>query len=139
MSLASTHDPSLVLQDSAAAETQRRLRDVASAQRQVSLAVLFYLCMVPVNVILSIMSEGAAWAGIVFGVVALCVLGFGAVSIFKLAALFRGKAVAIIYVLGFLIPLLGLLLLVSINHKATKLLKGNGIKVGFLGADPKSV
>ena len=47
--------------------------------------------------------------------------------------------VAIIYVLGLLVPLLGLLLLLSVSGKATKELRSAGIKVGLLGANPNAI
>lgn len=118
---------------------RQELREIALAQRQVNLAVLLYLCLIPINVGLSILSESAPWAGIVLGVIALCVFGFGALSVYKLAAIFRGKTVAVIHALGLLVPLLGIILLFTNSQKATKILQANGIKVGLLGANLNSL
>ncbi len=63
----------------------------------------------------------------------------GVVSVFSLASIFRGRVVAVIYVIGQIVPLLGLLLLLSINGKATKELRAAGIRVGIMGANPDSV
>ena len=38
-----------------------------------------------------------------------------------------------------LVPCLGLLLLLLINEKATRVLRQNGIRVGLLGADPSQL
>jgi len=116
-----------------------RLRKIATAQRQTNLAVLFYLCLIPLNIALSTVANGAPWAAIILGVAALAVLVFGAVSVYSLASQFRGKIVAVVYVLGLLVPLLGLILLISISSKATTILKDNGIKVGLLGANPSTI
>jgi hypothetical protein len=120
-------------------EDRQRLRNIASAQRHVNLAVLLYLCLIPCNVLLSIVGNGSLLAGVLFAIAAIGIVIYGAVSVFRLAALFRGNAVAVIYVLGLLVPLLGLILLITISQKATKILTANGIKVGLLGANPKSV
>lgn len=53
--------------------------------------------------------------------------------IFKLAAALRTSAAWVYIVLAF-IPLVGLLALLHINGKATKVLQTNGIKVGLMGA-----
>ena len=90
--------------------------------------------MIPVNLTLSIASEKAAWAGVLLGIIVLVVVGFGAISVYRLAALFRGEVIAIVYVLGLLTPILGLILLISIRQKATTILQQNGIKVGLLAA-----
>ena len=38
-----------------------------------------------------------------------------------------------------LLPLVGLLVLLAVNGKATRVLKQNGIRVGLLGADLSSI
>jgi len=103
-----------------------RRRKIATAQRETNLAVLFYFCLIPVNIAISSVANGAPWANIVSGVAALPVLVFGAVSVYSLASQFRGKFVAVLYVVGLLVPLLGLILLISINSKATSILRENG-------------
>jgi len=113
------------------------LREIASAQRQVNIAVLLYLSLVPINIGLSIASQSAAWAGIMLGIIAIGVIGFGAVSVYKLASVFHGKTIAVIHALGLLVPLLGIILLFMNSQKATKILQANGVKVGLLGANPK--
>lgn len=115
------------------------LRKIATAQRQVNIAALLYLLLVPGNIGLSNVTDGAPWTRIVIGVMALSVFTFGAVSVYKLAAIFRGKIVAVVHAIGLLVPLLGLLLLLSNSQQATKILRENGIRVGLLGANPNSI
>lgn len=116
-----------------------RLREIAAAQRQTNLAVLFYLCLIPANLIVAVLAQEMPLASLVFGFFFLGVLLFGAIAVFRLAALFRGKAVAVLYVIGLLIPLLGLILLLTLSSRATKTLRASGIKVGFLGAKPDAI
>lgn len=123
-------------QDPASGSANREhLRNVARAQKRVLLAVLAYLAVVGGNIFLQSVLD----AGIVILIAAVCVFLFGAVSIDQLAALFHGTGVAVLYVLGMLVPCLGLLLLLLISQKATTLLQENGIKVGLLGANTSSI
>ncbi len=120
-------------------QDQNRLQKIASAQRQVNYAVLLYLGFMPLNIVLSDLAAQFPLAVIILPVSILIVFLFGIISVYRLAAIFRGPIVAVFYVLGFLVPLLGLLLLVSISGKATKELRKNGIKVGLLGANPNTI
>ena len=120
-------------------QAKERLRRIAIAQRQVNVAVLLYLALLPLSFGLGTVAGGAPWGGLALGIYALVVVGLGIVSVYKLAAIFRGSVVAILYVIGLLVPLLGLLLLLSISGKATKELRAAGIKVGLLGANPSDI
>ncbi len=120
-------------------QDQDRLRKIASAQRQVNIAVLLYLGFMPLNIVFSELAAQFPLAVILLPISILIVFLFGIISVYRLAAIFRGPIVAVFYVLGFLVPLLGLLLLVSISGKATKELRNNGIKVGLLGANPNTI
>lgn len=124
-----------------------RLRQIASAQRHVNIVVLLYLSLLPFNVVLSSMRELGELApfgvlaslSVVLLLLALSVLVLGVISVYRLAVIFKGPSMAVLYVLGFMVPLLGLLLLFSISGKATKELRENGIKVGLLGANPNTI
>jgi hypothetical protein len=61
-----------------------------------------------------------------------CVSAVGAVSVFILA---KKVGLGIIYGIVALIPYIGLLSLLVVNQKATKILRANGHEVGLLGAD----
>lgn len=114
---------------------REHLRNVAKAQKRVLLAVLAYLAVLAANIFLQAMPE----LRMVLPIAVVCVFLFGAVAVYRLAALFRGKVVAVLYVVGMLVPCLGLLLLLSISQQATTLLQKNGVKVGLLGADVNSI
>lgn len=103
------------------------------------MAVLFYLCFIPLNIWLASIAEKTPIAAIGQLVVAIGLLAFCIVSVFRLASILRGNAIAVIHALGMLVPLLGLLLLLLNNQKATGILQKNGIKVGLLGANPNSI
>lgn len=59
----------------------------------------------------------------------------GTVFVFLLAIKVYSTAVGILWGILALIPCVGLLVLLTINGKATKILQENGIKVGLLGAN----
>jgi hypothetical protein len=56
-----------------------------------------------------------------------------------LAALQYNVIVRILWIFGLFIPLVNLVLLLSANRQATKILKRTGIKVGFMGAPHEDV
>jgi hypothetical protein len=45
----------------------------------------------------------------------------------------------VLLIIGLVVPFVGLLILLSLHDRAMKTLKAAGIKVGFMGADPKSI
>jgi hypothetical protein len=67
-------------------------------------------------------------------------VGFGGLSIvatvfvFLLATKVYSTGTGIVYAILTFIPLIGLVMLLLINGKATKILKSHGIRVGLLGA-----
>ena len=63
----------------------------------------------------------------------------GAVFVFMLAIKVYGIGLGIAFAIGSFFPCLGLILLLVINGKATSILQQNGIKVGFLGANPAAI
>ncbi len=71
-------------------------------------------------------------------VLGIAILGAGvlaAVSVFMLAIKLYGKGVGIPLGTLALIPLIGLIVLLIVNGRATGVLKKNGIKVGLLGVN----
>ncbi|MEI6654184.1 MAG: hypothetical protein WCP45_05395 [Verrucomicrobiota bacterium] len=115
------------------------LRSIGRSQRHVNLAFLLYLAVIPIAYGINSMGTGSTLAPMLLGIYILGVIIFGAVAIYRLTAILKGHIVAVIYMLGLLIPLLGLLLLLSINGRATKELRKAGIKVGLMGANVESI
>lgn len=69
---------------------------------------------------------------IIIIVVALTYIG---VSVFRLAALVRGRDVAIFYVLGIILPIPGIFVVFLLSVKASSILRDHGVEVGLLGAN----
>ena len=112
---------------------------IAKAQRGINLAVLFYFLVIPLMFAMDLVLPNNPVTGMIVGLAFLGVIVFGAIAVYRLAAIIRNRGVAIIYVIGMLVPLLGLLLLLSISQKATTILQEHGVKVGFLGANPSTI
>lgn len=109
------------------------LRRVAKYQRAIMFCILAYLAAVPLQFIVP--QELLPFVGIGAGLVVIT----GMVFVFLLSTKVYGVALGIVLGLFSLIPCLGLLILLMVNSKATNVLKSNGIKVGFLGADPSVI
>jgi hypothetical protein len=109
------------------------LRSVAKYQKGIILCILVYLLGFIAVVALP---EGV---GSVLGVGVLIVGIAATVFVFLLAIKVYGTGAGVGLGILTLIPLLGLVILLLINGKATRILKANGIKVGFLGANWKEI
>jgi len=77
-------------------------------------------------ILLSLVAMFIPFATIVTGIIQIY-------FIYKLAGAVRSSTAWIYIILAF-IPLIGLLALLHINGKATKILQANGIKVSLMGA-----
>ena len=115
-------------------QAEVRFRKIASAQKYVIFAILAYIivAIAAAFTMNKVDMDTAAILGL--GVIAIVI--FGLVSAFRLASHTSGMLTAVFCLVGMLIPfpLIGLIILVVLNQKATKLLKQNGWKVGLLGA-----
>lgn len=121
------------------AEQQMRLRKIASAQRHVTFAVLFYFLFIGAIIALPALAQNVPWAGMAVAILGVCLMVYGTLSVYRLTAILRGSIRAIISVVGFIIPILGLLILLSVNREATSILQRHRIKVGLLGANPSTL
>ncbi len=114
------------------------VRQVAVRQRAIMWCILFYICafVLYFAVVLETKSLIAVGLGmlVVVGVIVLTV-----VCVFRLALSIYSTATAITVGILTLIPYLGILILLIINSKATKILRTNGIKVGLMGAKVKQI
>ena len=119
-----------------------KIHSVAKAQRLVNLAILFYLLFIGFNFITNIsVSNENADSPLPFLILplALGVLIFTMIAVGKLAHALHGTGNAVIYCLAMLIPCVGLILLFFLNSRASALLKQYGVKIGFLGADLRTL
>ena len=113
--------------------THEDLRAVAGAQRGILMCILIYLVAVIAQF---------AFPPDLRPLIGLCILPVGVVGaffVFKLAMKVYGTGPGIFLGILSLVPLLGLIVLLGVNGKATGVLNQNGIKVGLLGADVSSI
>jgi hypothetical protein len=98
---------------------------VGKAQRAIMVIILISI----VSVGLSFIFPAARLGNVATGI-------FSVIFLFRLArALKYNLFVCAILALGSFVPLLGLLILLSINSRATKTLQSNGVRVGLMGAN----
>lgn len=109
------------------------LRKVAAYQKGILSCISVYLAAVFSQFVLPF--EVRQWlmiAVVVTGVI-------GAVFVFRLSIKLNGTVTGIIYGILTFVPLVGMLMLLIVNGKATRVLKENGIRVGLFGADVSSI
>ncbi|WP_266157985.1 hypothetical protein [Dyella silvatica] len=101
------------------------IEQIARGQKLVIYAVLTYLLAAAAK-------ANLAWVG---WLVLLCALVMGLIGIFRLAAgMGYSTATKIILLILMFVPLLGLIVLLVLNAKATRRLRVAGYRVGLLGA-----
>lgn len=127
----------------AIASTGRRVKLVAVAQTQ---RILITLVLVTIAIqagaialpdLMTRQSSLRETVNVVLGL-AYVLCGVAAIVFTVRLAIISGanKVIAIIAALFMIVPCLGLLLLLRANMMATKVLRDNGAKVGFLGVSP---
>lgn len=109
------------------------LYHVARCQRGVILCILVYFFAMIGQVMLP------AELQVLMDVGLLVVSIVAAVYVFLLAIKLFGTSLGIVLGILTLVPLLGLIVLLVVNGKATRLLKNYGVKVGLLGANPAEI
>jgi len=105
------------------------LKAVAVAQKSILVCVFIYIIIIIFEALVPV--EYRLYIGIGDLVIALV----AAVSVLLLAIRVYSIGYVVFLGIGALVPWLRLLILLMINGKATKILKENGHKVGFMGAD----
>ena len=105
------------------------LRSVAQYQKGILVCILIHLIAVICQLTLP------AEIRLVLGLGVLLVGLVGTVFVFLLAMKVYGSAVGVLLGILALLPCIGLIVLLAVNGKATRILKQNGIKVGLLGAN----
>ena len=114
---------------------RKDLRSVAMYQKGLLFSILAYLTAIlamPLLASLPILSIVIVFLGII-GILA------GLVCVALLAIKVYQPAIGILVVIFMFVPLINMLILLSVNGKATRILKANGIRVGFMGAKMSNI
>ena len=107
------------------------LRSVARFQKGILVCILIYLIAVIGQFALPVEIRP---------IIGILLAGIGsAVFVFMLAMKVYGTGLGIVLGILSLVPLIGLIVLLIVNGKATGVLKQNGIKVGLLGANISAI
>jgi hypothetical protein len=109
------------------------LRTIAMQQKAIMYCILGYIVFVILQIALPFPLNLMA----TFGVLAAMITG--AVFVFMLALSLHNTATGIILGILTLVPLVGLIVLLVINSKATTLLRSQGIQVGLMGAKTSQI
>jgi len=72
-------------------------------------------------------------------VLALGVAVFAMIAVFLLAKEVINAVAGVFCAILMIVPCISLLVLLVVNQRATSRLQDNGVRVGFLGADPNSI
>jgi hypothetical protein len=110
-----------------------KLRDIAKQQRAIMICILAYIVLVILNFV------APTIVALFVGLAALAVVVTSAVFVFMLAMTVYGTGAGIVLGILTLVPLVGLIVLLIVNGKATKILREYGINVGLMGADMSQV
>lgn len=105
-----------------------RLREIASRQKAIQFCILGYIVCVILGVALPRPVNAFAGLGILASGIT------GAVFVFMLAVSLYGTGAGIALGICTFIPLIGLIILLIVNGKATNVLRQHGVHVGLLGA-----
>lgn len=113
--------------------TRKDLKKVAQYQKGILISVLLYLVGLVSQIVVP------DWVRPILIAAVLCVALSGAVCTFLLAMKTHGAVQGIVLGVLCFVPLVGLLVLLVVNDKATTVLRQNGISVGLLGANLSKV
>lgn len=123
------------------------LREVAKWQKYICWAILAQIAAILLMVFAAVAANNqqnttaaaaADTTGLITLIVRIVAVGFSIVCVYNLAKALRISG-AILYAVAMFLPLIGLLAIISLSDKATKLLKEHGIKVGVMGADMSDI
>lgn len=108
------------------------LRQVAIYQKVILICILVYLILVVVNIVLQSIGM-PPFALLPLALVAFGAVITGAVFVFMMALKLNSVGIGVVLGIITLIPIIGLIVLLVINSKATAALRYGGYKVGLLG------
>jgi hypothetical protein len=109
------------------------LRTIAVRQRGIMFCILGYLVLVAAQ--FAVPEE----LRIIPALLAVAVSVAAAVFVFMLALSVYNTAAGIVLGILTLVPLIGLIILLIINARATRILRQHGIRVGLMGANPRQI
>jgi hypothetical protein len=109
------------------------LRTIAIRQKAIMYCILAYLLLIVGQFLVPEQLR------IIPALAALAVSVTAAVFVFMLALSLYNTGAGIVLGILTLIPLVGLIVLLIINNKATQTLRYHGIRVGLMGADAKQI
>ncbi|MCY2985443.1 MAG: hypothetical protein NTY15_17595 [Planctomycetota bacterium] len=84
---------------------------IATARRRVQLAILLYLCILPLNILFTNYGELVPFDGLPLVIIVFLIFGFAAISVYALSSRLQTKPTAILMTVAALIPLLGFAIL----------------------------
>lgn len=115
----------MTLQDEQTATITQPIENVASGQKLIIYAILVYFLTIGLR----------AAFGDIAGLVSIVAIVMSLVGVFRLASgLGYSTGAKVVLVILLVVPLVGLIVLLVLNSRATKALRGEGYKVGLLGA-----
>jgi hypothetical protein len=112
------------------------LRTLAFRQRALNVCILAYIVLFASQFALP---RDQPVFLLILGVALLATVVTAAVFVFMLSVSVYGTGIGILMGVLTLIPLVGLIVLLLVNSRATATLRKNNIKVGLLGADPSRI
>lgn len=115
------------------AERREHLLAVAFAQRGIIVCILIYFGLVAAQ--FAIPPEFKFWLAL--GLIPLGLLA--TVFVFMLALRVYGQTTGIVLGLLTLVPVVGLIVLLAVNQRATKILTDADVRVGLLGANTSDI
>ena len=116
------------------------LRKVATYQRGIMLCILGTFFIVFGNVTASQVPDMVVMIQAILSILYLLILIAGAVLVVMMSIkVYEQLWVGILLGLLTMVPCIGLLFLLVVNQKATKVLRANGVRVGLLGGNPNDV
>ena len=125
--------PPLALDYAMPSERPVDLRAIAIRQRAVIGCILFYLVMAVGGLLLVPVAGSFVWVAEAALASAVVVAG-SVLGVVLALSVYSDPATGIIGGMLIFVPVIGLFILLVINHDATKVLRRHGVRVGLLGA-----
>jgi len=116
---------------------REKLRRVARYQQWVLYALLANICINIASIAVRQANEFMLSLGVL--AVALAIIAVSMIAIFLLANELYNAGIGVLCAILMIVPCIQLITLLIVNGKATSFLQQNGIKVGFMGANPNTI